>query len=532
MPLIPLAPYKTPRKAAQARNHQVAALMAPTNGLNLRDPFLLLKPEDALTLNNFVALPQGCSTRAGYRKFATGLGGSVNSLLGYLAQDPLDNRLFAAVENQFFDVTSQVENPSPDVADNNSVDGRWSSIMFSGATLNYLCCTSPSGGYWTYDSTNGWHDRTIHINSFSGNFGPIGAWKNRLFIIAAGTAKCYYLDVNALQGPAHELDLGPLMKHGGHLVAVVNWTMNAGIDIDDYLVFFGSQGDVIVYSGTDPDNANTFALRGIWYMSRPPIGDRFFHEYGGELFVLTEMGLLPLTKIVNGEIANTYNIISARIQPALSPQLVAYLDIEGWEVGLSDDNSLFIVKPPEVNEGVYQQWVMNIQTGAWSTFTGMPMITWVTFNGQMYFGTDDGEVCLGLVGDLDGVEIDGTGGEDVFSTVQGGYSDLGAPANLKIFSMARPIFVAELAPSVSLQINIDYQPNAVYSQPTYFNQNAPVWDQSYWDNAVWISAADSFAAWAGVQGLGYYGSLKMAVKGKAGTRYISSTLMYQTGGVM
>lgn len=531
MPLVPLAPYRTPKKAAQSRINQVAMLMAPTNGLNLRDPYLMLKPEDALVLNNFIARPQGCETREGYRKHATGLGGAVNSLLGYLAQDPLDNKLFAAVEDKFFDVTTPVVSPSAAVSNTNSDDGYWSSIMFSGATLNYLCCTSPSGGYWTYDSTNGWVDRTANITGFTGDFGSIASWKNRLFMLSSGTAKCYYLPVNAIQGAASELDLGPLMKHGGHLVGVVNWTMNAGIDIDDYLVFFGSQGDVIVYAGTDPDDPATFALKGIWYMSRPPVGDRFFHEYGGELFVLSEIGLIPLTKMVNGEVANTYNIISARIQPVLSPQLTTYIDTPGWEVGLSDDNDLLIVKPP-IQQDVYQQWVMNIQTGAWSTFTGMPMNVWMTYDGQMYFGTTTGEVCKGLDGDLDGIGLDGTGGQEVFSTVQGGFNDFGSPANLKIFGLVRPIFLAELNPAVSVQINIDYSPNPIYASPSFTPSSAAVWDTSHWDAAVWSQGDTSFAAWAGVQGMGYYGSLKMAVIGKANTKYISSTITYQSGGVM
>ena len=531
MPLVPLAPYKTPRKAAQARNNQFGALLAPTSGLNLRDPFLLLKPEDALVLNNFIARPQGCETRAGYRKHVTDLGGSVNTLMGYLAQDPNDNKLIAAVDDNFFDVTTATATPTAMQTGTGSTDGYWSSIMFSGATLNYLCCTSPSGGYWTYDSASGWTDRAASVTGFTGNYGSIAAWKNRLFMIANETAKCYYLDVNAIQGPAHELDLGPLMKHGGHLVAVVNWTMNAGIDIDDYLVFFGSQGDVIVYAGTDPDDPATFALKGIWYMARPPVGDRFFHEYGGELFVLSELGLIPLTKMVNGEVANTYNIISARIQPALSPQLSEFLDTEGWEVGLSDNNDLLIIKTPPV-EDVYQQWIMNIQTGAWSTFTGIPMNTWITYQGQMYIGTTDGLVCKGLEGDVDGAEINGTGGDEILATLEGGFNDFGTPANLKIFNLVRPIFICQKAPSVAVQINIDYSPNPIYAQPSFVTGNVPIWDASYWDKAFWISAAESFAAWAGVQGMGYYGSLRMAVRSFAGTKYVSSTIIYQTGGAM
>jgi phospholipase C len=235
--------------------------------------------------------------------------------------------------------------------------------------------------------------------------------------------------------------------------------------------------------------------------------------------------------MVNGEVANTYNIISARIQPVLSPQLTAYIDTPGWEVGLSDDNDLLIVKPPLIGD-VYQQWVMNIQTGAWSTFTSMPMNVWTTYNGQMWFGTADGNVCLGLDSDLDGVGLDGTGGEEILATLQGGFSDFGTPANLKTFSLVRPIFLAQVNPSVSVQINIDYAPNPIYSSSVFTPSEAAVWDSAHWDNAVWSAGEDSFAAWSGVQGLGYYGSLKMAVVGKAYTKYISSTIIYQTGGVM
>ena len=531
MPLVPLAPYKTPRKVAQSRNNEVSAFLAPTNGLNLRDPYLTLAPEDALSLNNFIARPQGCETRAGFRRHVTGLGAEVGSLLPYLAQNPGQNKIFAAVDNKFFDVTDAATSPSATVSNNGSTDAYWSSIMFSGATLNYLCCTNESGGYWTYDSTNGWVNRTAAVTGFGGGFGPIAAWKNRLFIISNKTAKCYYLGVNAIQGAATELDLGPLMKHGGHLVAAVNWTMNAGIDIDDYLVFFGSQGDVIVFAGTDPDDPATFALKGIWYMARPPVGDRFFHEYGGELFVLSEIGLIPLTKMVNGEVANTYNIMSSRIQPALSPQLTAYIDTPGWEIGLSDNNDLLIVKPPLIGD-VYQQWVMNIQTGAWSTFTGMTMNTWVTYNGQLWFGTSDGKVCLGLKGDKDDANANGSGGTEIMATLQGGFNDFGTPANLKIFSLVKPIFLAEMNPSVAVQINIDYAQNPIYANLTYGLDGTYLWDSSYWDNALWFGGEKNFASWAGVQGLGYYGSLKMAVVGKAGTKYVSSALVFQTGGVM
>ena len=505
--------------------------MAPTSGLNLKDPFLTLKPQDALTLNNFIARPQGCETRAGYKKHVTGLNGAVTTLMGYDALDPTESKLFAAVGNKFYDVTDATDTPVVAVNDNGSTDADWNFIMYSGATENYLCCVNPSGGYWTYDATNGWVERTANLTGFTGNPGDIAAWKNRLFITANGTNTVYFLDVNAIEGPCSAFDFGPLMKHGGSVQAINNWTLNAGLDIDDYFVVFGSMGDVLVYQGTDPSDIATFAIKGVWYAGRPPVGSRFYHEYGGELFVLTELGLLPLSKMVNGMVADSYNVMSARIQPALSAQFSALIETPFWEVGLADVNDLLVVKAPR-STTVYSQWVMNIATGAWSTFSGMPINTWTSYKSVMYFGTEDGDVCIGLIGDKDGVELDGTGGQNVRATLQGGFNTFGSSANLKLFDMVRPIFIASAPPGVAVQINIDYLQNNIYSYPNFVDVDEALWDEAVWSEASWVSATDTYAAWAGVQGLGYYGSLKMAVEGKAGTSYISANVMYKPGGVM
>lgn len=530
MPLIPVKQHKSPRKAAQSANAMATALLAPTAGLNYRDSFITLGPKDAVVLDNFIARPTGCALRQGYQKYVTGLGGVVGSFMPYLAQNSADSKLFAAVGEDIFDVTDSANAPVL-VETTTSTDGVWSSIMFSAPTQNFLCCTSPSGGYWTYDEAGGWVDRLSALTGFVGNPGCIASWKNRLFIVAAGTNKVYYLPVNSIQGAASELDFGPLMKHGGHVVAIVNWTLNAGLTIDNYFVVFGSQGDILVYQGTDPDDVSTFALKGIWYAGRPPVGDRFFTEYGGELFVLTELGLLPLSKMVNGMVADSYSVMSAKIGPVLNPMLTRLLDNSTWELELAENNDLLVISPPK--EGTqYRQYVMYIQTGAWSTFSGLPIYSMTTYNGQMYFGDDDGNVYLGLYGDLDDVNRDGTGGNDIAGQVQGGFNDFGSPANLKLFNMARPIFVSEQAPAVSAQLNIEYTFNPIYSSPNFVNVNSSLWGTGEWDEASWTGETNTYAAWVGLQGMGYYGSLRVAVKGKPNTIYVSSTIMYQPGGVM
>ena len=64
-------------------------------------------------------------------------------------------------------------------------------------------------------------------------------------------------------GAAQVLDLSSIAKYGGHLVDLDTWTIDAGYGVDDNLVFITSNGEVIVYRGTDPSSAATWALAGV-----------------------------------------------------------------------------------------------------------------------------------------------------------------------------------------------------------------------------------------------------------------------------
>jgi hypothetical protein len=235
--------------------------------------------------------------------------------------------------------------------------------------------------------------------------------------------------------------------------------------------------------------------------------------------------------MVNGLVADTYSVMSSKISPVLNPLVSRLIDDAHWEVVLLENSDLLMIKPPR-DSSIYSQYVMFIQTGAWSTFSDMPLNTIVTHNGQMYFGDVDGNVQIGLSVARDGMNIDATSGNPVSGQVQGGFNAFGAPANYKLFSMARPILVGPSAPSVSAQLNIEYSFNPIYSSPAFADKSSSKWDTGIWDEATWTGATNTYAAWVGVQNMGYYGSLRVAVKGAPGTTYVSSTLMYQVGGVM
>ena len=117
--------------------------------------------------------------------------------------------------------------------------------------------------------------------------------------------------------------------------------------------------------------------------------------------------------------------------------------------------------------------------------------------------------------------------------MQTAFSPFGNPGQLKKFNMVRPIFISSKPPSYKAQINTQYTFVGVYGSPPFVEGTVAEWDVSKWDLAVWSQAANTYQSWSGVTGLGYYGALRMRVKGVGGsTTFSSYHVLSEIGGVM
>src|SRR5581483_8943538 len=102
----------------------------------------------------------------------------------------------------------------------------------------------------------------------------IHAQKRRLWYVLANSTVVAFLPTDAIQGPvAGTLDLGSLFTLGGHVVAISDWSSDGGEGPQNYLVILSSRGQAVVYSGTDPTNANAWSLVGVFNLA-PPLGRR------------------------------------------------------------------------------------------------------------------------------------------------------------------------------------------------------------------------------------------------------------------
>ena len=78
------------------------------------------------------------------------------------------------------------------------------------------------------------------------------------------STKVGYLPNSAISGAVTTFDLGQVMTRGGSVVAIASWTQDSKQNVDEYITFITSKGQVIIYQGNDPSTAPTFQQTGVY----------------------------------------------------------------------------------------------------------------------------------------------------------------------------------------------------------------------------------------------------------------------------
>ena len=544
MALKKVPSYLTPQRSAATQTHKKVVLPPPVGGLNSRDPLSIMDGKDAQILENFICHPQGAELRGGWQDVLdTPFAGPVSTLMSYRATLPADNKLFACVGPDVIDITPTLDPTNPlEPIETLSVDaithGYWSSVSYSLKTDKYLCAVANGAGYHTYDAVGGWVKREI-TGVDHDNFTSIAVWKNRLWFTQADSSEVFYLGIGeVLGGEAKFFDYGPMFKRGGSVVAITNWTMDGGNGPDDYQLIFGSGGDVLIYKGTDPSNMDNYSLVGVWSIGRFPRGDRFFTNYGGDVLVLSELGLTSMQQLVTGNASavGELNPIISKISERLMSRLASGQTVGFWEVRYSAEIESILLVAPRKGGGSYEHYCMGLASKGWSTFTTMPILTLTMHDRKTYIGTPEGRVGHAFDVDNDGMTSVLSRDIDRSTPVRGrilsAYTDFGVGANLKRFLLARPIFLCTHPPSVAVRLRLDYAANTRVSTPTYARTDIATWDQARWDDAYWSGSSNVFHLWTGVLGVGYLGALDLMVEGERGLMYTGAHLTAEVGGML
>lgn len=496
------------------------SIPAPTGGLNAKDPLADMAADEAVIMDNYFPLPSSVRSRGGSVDHATGITGVVETIAVY--NNGTQKNMFSAVDGDIFDTTTAGAVGAADVT--GLTNSRFQYINFGTAGGYYLLLVNGddkmqvyTGAAWYVDGTTttvtGFDTAdAIHINNF----------KNRVFFVEKETMNVWYLPVASIGGAANVLDLSGIFKMGGYLMAMGNWTIDNAAGVDDYAVFITSEGEVALYRGTDPSDANAWALVGTFRMGRP-LGRRCMCKAGADVLVITSDGAFPMSKALLTDRSQTNLAATDKISTLINADTKAYFDNFGWQPIIYPEGNKLIINVPQIENTTSIQYVMNTQHGAWCRFTNWNAACFEIMDNNLYYGTDGGVVQCDVGTDDNGAEISGY--------VQQAFNYFGAKGMQKIFKLARPIFQSESFVFPTVRINVDFDTTRRTPLQTQVMGSGAEWDTAEWDDAEWVLGDVVSKEWRSITGLGMAGGLNISTS-LSGIRceWVSTDVIYEVGG--
>lgn len=456
-------------------------LPAPIGGLNARDSLDTMEPTDAIVMDNYIPSETKVALRKGFQKYVAMEDEKVRTLAEF--KHPTEPRFFAFAGGNVFNIASKTLIKDYGKEYKTSV---WQYCQFKNRMIFVNGMDEPQTFYLENDE-----DR-FETAAFSGDglvlnkLINVAVSKQRLWFVEKGSLKVWYSEgVSEVQGNLLSFDLSTIATQGGELMAVASWTQDGGQGIDDLTVFITSQGEALVYAGSNPNAADDWTLKGVYQISKP-IGYRCTLQYQGDVVIISEDGYIPLSKALPLEKANSSQIaFSDKIRGLVLERTRVSKSKEGWQGIIYGRGGYAIFNVPVYQK--FEQHVINVNTGAWCRFTGINAICWGLFQDRIYFGSEGGVFLFDEGYSDDKVHILGH--------VEQAFSNLGSN-NLKKIQLLNPRTKSSTKYALVIYTNMDFEDRNVAYQ-----ENIGSYGMTKWNEAKWSTLANPIGTkWATLRG--------------------------------
>lgn len=455
-------------------------LPAPIGGLNARDSLDTMAATDAIVMDNYIPTETKVSLRRGFQQY-TKIDEKVRTLAEY--KHPTEPRFFAFAGGNVYNISSKKNIKNYGKNYSSSV---WQYVQFKNRMIFVNGHDVPQTFYIQDDEEHFEDAAFTGENLIMKKLVNIAASKQRLWFVEKGSLKAWYTEgVSEIQGNLLSFDLSTIATQGGELMAVASWTQDGGQGIDDLTVFITSEGEALVYAGSNPNNADDWTLKGAYQISKP-IGYRCVLQYQGDIVIISEDGYIPLSKALPLEKANSSQIaFSDKIRGLVLERTKNNKSKEGWQGIIYGRGGYAIFNVPVYQQ--FEQHVINVNTGAWCRFTGINAICWGMFQDRIYFGASNGVFLFDEGYSDDKVHILGH--------VEQAYSNLGSNS-LKKIQLLNPRTKSSTKYALVIYTNMDFEDRNVAYQ-----ENIGSYSMTKWNEAKWSTLARPIGTkWATLKG--------------------------------
>jgi hypothetical protein len=465
---------------------------APTRGLMLYNDITDIPSGGAFILENMVCMSDVVRIRGGSERRNFGLGGNVAAIASYTSGTV--SKAFAIAgdaSHNIFDITSTGAVGAALVTGLTATV--WSTIQFSTSGGIFLVACGNGNPRRIYDGST-WSVSPAITGSglASSKLSQVWTHGNRQFFIENGTTNIWYLPVDSIGGVAIKFPLGGEFKEGGVAIAGASWTSDAGGNgLKSSCCIVSSQGEIAVYEGADPA---TWTSTGVYKVAKP-CGINCFMKTGGDLTVMTEDGDFALSQIVSLDRAALVNeSVSKNIKP-----LWRFRSDQGntalWTISRNDHDGYAIINIPESGPNLATQFVANMQTGAWSTFSGWNASVMASVNDRILFGTKTGLI-------FSGEESGADDGVPYTANYIGGY---------KIVRGGKALIARMMKATLRTTDNCQAKVSALFDYSTLLPTAPSIclsvtgekWNSAIWNSAKWGVSRTIKNAWQTISGYGF-----------------------------
>ena len=504
----------------QTRGSSSMALPPPVGGWDTRESLADMPIDRAPIMTNWFPGTDKVTMRRGNSAHATGMTNNVETLIEYI---PLtgSGQLYAANDGKIYNVSAAGAVGSA-VSSGHS-NNRWQYVNVGNAAGQYVRCFNGADTPLLFDGST-WATTAI---TCTGMTAANLVWANlhhrRLWVGEVDSLDAYYLSVNAVSGAATKFALGGVASMGGFIMAMGTWTRDSGSGMDDVAVFYTSEGECVIYVGTDPAAVATWSLLGVFRIGKP-VGRRCMVKGGSDLILVTQDGFVPLSGILTMDRSQTRLVaLSDQISEAVNTSVRLYGDNFGWQPILYPRAVMLIFNVPVSNQES-EQYVFNTLTGAPARFAGIDALCFGLLNDELYWGGNDGTVNKFDSGTSDL-------GENIESDVMQAFSYFKSPASNKVFKMVDPIFESDGNPNAAVDLNVDFQTRAPTGVAAASAITSGVWGVSKWGVGLWGTSKQIFRGWRGVRGSGRSGALRIRIDtATVRPSWLSTNFTYLLGG--
>ena len=250
-----------------------------------------------------------------------------------------------------------------------------------------------------------------------------------------------------------------------------------------------------------------------------PMGYRSAVKFGGDLYIITKLDIVRMSDVIQGIEARQ---MESKIVGAHRTAVQLYENNWGWEATVYPSGHMAIFNIPVTTNSEYEQHAQNTITGAWSRFKGLTANTWQLFNGELYFGGDNGGVYQFDSGELDNEA-------SIESTLQTAWLPVGGAGANKLFKMLREAYKANVDVEVSNLFATDYRAFAPQQFPVAVSSEGAEWDAAIWDVAKWSASDTIFNEWEAIGAFGEVISMRKRLNTKQRVTYLGSVWLVEVG---